>query len=143
MLIERIYPILIALILTPIAMYYDINYICNENINDALNGILTITTLIIGFWGTVFPLVLNAKNDSDVVKTVFDKDKKGLYSEYMKTMLLSGVILIMVTLSVYFRDSYKYTFYYTTPYRQITIPFYNVNATNFSLIIIYNLIKDI
>ena len=71
MLIERIYPILIALILTPIAMYYDINYICNENINDALNGILTITTLIIGFWGTVFPLVLNAKNDSDRRYAIF------------------------------------------------------------------------
>lgn len=134
MLIERIYPILIALILTPIAMYYDINYICDKNINDALNGILTITTLIIGLWGTVFPLVLNAKNDSDVVRTVFDKDKKGLYSEYMKAMLVSGVILIMVTLSVYFRDSYKYTFYYNHVFYLLVFFFILFISTTFRCI---------
>ncbi len=134
MLFERMYPILIALILTPIAMYYDINYICNREINDALNGILTITTLIIGFWGAVFPVVLNAKNDSEVVKKLFDKDKKGLYSEYMRVMLLSGVILIMVTLSIFFRDSYKNTFYYNHVFYLLIFFFVLFMSTTFRCI---------
>lgn len=112
MLKERIYPFCIALILTLLAMYFKINYIDNDKLFDALNGILTITTLIIGFWGAIFPVILNAKNDMATVKRVFEIDENGLYSKYMNSVLQSGILLIIVTVTAYFRDSFIETIYY-------------------------------
>lgn len=106
MLKERIYPFCIALILTFLAMCFKLNFIDSDKIFDALNGILTITTLIIGFWGAIFPVILNAKNDMNTVKRVFEIDDNGLYSKYMNSVLQSGILLIIVTVTVYFRDSY-------------------------------------
>lgn len=109
---ERAYPFGIALVFTFAAWVFNINYISDNRLFEALNGILTVTTLIIGFWGAVFPLVLNAKNEIKAVKRVFDIDKNGLYYEYMYVMLLSGMFLIITTVSAYFRDSYLGTIYY-------------------------------
>ena len=109
---ERAYPFGIAFVFTFAAWVFNINYISDNRLFEALNGILTVTTLIIGFWGAVFPLVLNAKNEIKAVKRVFDIDKNGLYYEYMYVMLLSGMFLIITTISAYFRDSYLGTIYY-------------------------------
>ena len=51
------------------------------------------------------------KNDSKLVKYVFERDKDKLFLKYIKQTLIVGVLVIIVSVTVYFRDQYKGTWY--------------------------------
>lgn len=83
----------------------------SKNINDALDAVITVSSLIIGFLGAVLPVIMSMKNDSKLVKYVFERDKDKLFLKYIKQTLIVGVLVIIVSVTVYFRDQYKDTWY--------------------------------
>lgn len=83
----------------------------SKNINDALDAVITVSSLIIGFLGAVLPVIMSMKNDSKLVKYVFERDKDKLFLKYIKQTLIVGVLVIIVSVTVYFRDQYKGTWY--------------------------------
>jgi len=107
--VEKFYPILLALCIVLIMKYYDINYIGDKNMDNAIEGVLTVSALIIGFVGAVLPVVLSMKNDSKFVKYIFEKDKNKLFMKYMKITLMSGLLTITISVSLYFRDDFSAT----------------------------------
>lgn len=111
-LIERCYPYFWALVASGALRFLNINYIESENIYSALDGMITTTSLIIGFLGAVLPVIMSMKNDSKFVKYVFEKDTKQLFLKYMKTNLVMGIILIGISVSMYFKTQYIESFYY-------------------------------
>lgn len=54
---------------------------------------------------------MSMKNDSKLVKYVFERDKDKLFLKYIKQTLIVGVLVIIVSVTVYFRDQYKGTWY--------------------------------
>lgn len=109
---ERIYPYAISVIATFMLYRFGINYISSKNINEALDGMLTTSSLIIGFIGAVLPVIMSMKNDSKFVKYVFEEDKKQLFLKYMKENILFGILLIGISVSMYFKDGFEKTWYY-------------------------------
>lgn len=104
---ERISPYFIALIITLILVNKNINFVTDNNLNDALNGVNTMCALIIGFLGAVLPVILGMKNESKFVKYVFEKDTKKLFLKYIKSAMLMGLITVAITILMYFRGSFK------------------------------------
>ena len=84
----------------------------SENTNDALTAIITVDSLIIGFIGAMLPVVMSMKNNSEIIRDIFRRDKDKLFLSYIKQTLLIGIILIIVAITFYFRDQYVETYYY-------------------------------
>lgn len=85
---ERLYPYIIAVIVTVVVVKNKLNYVDNSSINDAANAVLTVASIIIGFIGAILPVILGMRNDSAFVKYVFSMDKENLFSKYVKEVLV-------------------------------------------------------
>lgn len=110
--IELFYPYILPIGITvPIALIHT-NFLESENLNSALEAIITVSSLIIGFLGAILPVIMSMKNDSKIVKYVFEKDKEQLFLKYIQQTLLMGILVIMVALSIFIRDQYVGTSYY-------------------------------
>lgn len=104
---ENIYPLIGAVIIQYICWKYEINYIDSENLSDALNGDITIASIVIGFLGAILPVILGMKNDSVFVKYVFELDQDKLFLKYIRRTIASGIISIFVSMALFFRDMYE------------------------------------
>lgn len=105
--VEKFYPLLLSLCIVFIMKYNNLNYINNKNMDNAIEGVLTVSALIIGFVGAVLPVVLSMKNDSKFVKYIFERDKDKLFMKYMKITLVSGLLTIVISISLYFRAGFS------------------------------------
>ncbi len=110
---ERMYPYIVAAISVHlIRKSCAIEFFSSENLNDALTAIITVTSIIIGFIGAILPVILSMKNDSKVVQYVFQRDKRKLFLEYIKSTLAIGFLLIVCSIIPYFSDLYEDTYFY-------------------------------
>lgn len=110
-LIEMLYPYVLSVVIFALFKFVKNSLYQSKNINDALDAVITVSSLIIGFLGAVLPVIMSMKNDSKLVKYVFQRDKDKLFLKYIKQTLIVGVLVIIVSVTVYFRDQYKDTWY--------------------------------
>lgn len=110
-LIEMLYPYVLSVVIFVLFKFVKNSLYQSKNINDALDAVITVSSLIIGFLGAVLPVIMSMKNDSKLVKYVFERDKDKLFLKYIKQTLIVGVLVIIVSATVYFRDQYKGTWY--------------------------------
>ena len=103
-LIEMLYPYVLSVIIFVLFKFAKNSLYQSKNINDALDAVITVSSLIIGFLGAVLPVIMSMKNDSKLVKYVFERDKDKLFLKYIKQTLIVGVLVIIVSVTVYFRD---------------------------------------
>jgi hypothetical protein len=101
---ERIYPHIIALCITVCLVRLGFDPIQSDNIDSLVEGIVTLDSIIIGFIGAIIPIILSMKNESKIVKYVFDRDKKGLFKKYISETIGYGLADVCVSLSVYVKD---------------------------------------
>lgn len=101
--VERFYPYLVGSISTCLCYYLKMDMTDGYSYKDVLNGLITLDSIIIGFLGAIMPVVLSMKNESKFVKYVFEKDKKNLFSKYMKATIFLGLIDVLFSLVMYVR----------------------------------------
>lgn len=75
---ERFSPYVFSFVVVLILYKKNINFIENVNMDNALDGVNTLGALIIGFLGAILPVILGMKNESKMVKYVFEKDSEKL-----------------------------------------------------------------
>lgn len=105
-LVERIYPYVFGVLIAYYMFKRKMNFINDKNMDMALDGVNTTAALIIGFLGAMLPVILGMKNESKFVKYVFEKDSKKLFLKYIKSTLMSGLLLVAITVILYFRNSF-------------------------------------
>ncbi|WP_342985706.1 hypothetical protein [[Clostridium] symbiosum] len=103
-IVERAYPYTLSAIVIFSMWHLKLIFINSENMNAALDGIITMCALIIGFLGAILPVILGMKNESKLVKYVFEKDEEKLFLKYIKATLLIGILTVMLTITLYFRQ---------------------------------------
>lgn len=99
---ERVYPYVISVIIAIIFYQLKYNFVGSKNISGAIEGVITVASLIIGFMGAMLPVLSMMRQNSDFVRDVFSNDQKGLFLKYLKAMLLSGLFLIVFSILLYF-----------------------------------------
>lgn len=103
--LERGYPYIIA-ISASIILQRVKGVLDNANFGELLSGIITLDSIVIGFFGAIMPVILSMKNESKFVRYVFENDKEGLFSKYLKITVFSGLLSAVSSLSMYLRDSF-------------------------------------
>lgn len=106
---ERGYPYIISVITFMLLYRYKINFMFNPNFNDAIDGISTIGSLIVGFLGAILPVILGMKNESKFVKYVFENDINKLFLKYLKEDIIFGLLTLFISFVLYFRDEAVFT----------------------------------
>ncbi len=110
-IIEMVYPYVVSFVVLFLFIKFDKNLYQSANINSALEAVITVSSLIIGFLGAILPIIMSMKNDSKLVKYVFERDKDRLFLKYIKQTLIVGILVIVLAVTVYFRDQYAGTWY--------------------------------
>ncbi|MFR8813039.1 MAG: hypothetical protein ACLVFG_04970 [Lachnospiraceae bacterium] len=115
--LERSYPYWVSGIIVLECYKLSYNWAGSSNMPNAIEGIITVATLIIGFIGAMLPVLLSTQKDSEFVKDVLTNDKKHLMLKYLKAMLLTGLLLIVFSVMMNFSQEIeggfldKYGFY--------------------------------
>ena len=86
---------------------FGINYISSSKLDNALDACNTIVALIVGFLGAILPVIMGMKNESKLVKYVFEKDKDRLFLKYMKATIFTGLLTLLITVSLYFSEDFS------------------------------------
>lgn len=101
---ERIYPHIISTIIVVILISISFDPIKSKKIDSLVEGIVTLDSIIIGFMGAIIPVILSMKNESKLVKYVFEKDDEGLFKKYLSETIAYGLVDVCVSLLIYIRD---------------------------------------
>lgn len=102
--LERIYPYVGAGIVAIMFCIFKFDPLKSDNINEIIDGIVTLDSIIIGFIGAIIPVILSMKNESKLVRYVFDRDKDNLFRKYLSSTICVGLVDVSVSLAVYMRD---------------------------------------
>lgn len=113
---ERCFPYFFSAIIVIGLWKYKINYIEDKHFYSALDSVLTMTGLIVGFLGAVMPVIMGMKNESKFVIYVFQKDTNKLFLKYIKGTVEVGLLSAVLTVFMYFNESFVmevkfYSFY--------------------------------
>ena len=103
--LERLYPYLFSIILVLIIRLYNIDFANNALFNNALDAVVNLDSIIIGFMGAIMPVILSMKNESKFVKYVFEMDKEELFKKYLKITIIIGIINAGLSILMYLRNS--------------------------------------
>ena len=98
---EKGYPYIFSLIICIFLYKYKVINTTYEDVKDALEATLTVVALIIGFVGTILPIIMGIKSESEYVKAVMESDSKALFVKYIRGTVNSGLLLIGVTVALY------------------------------------------
>lgn len=104
---ERLYPYIIGIIVSIFCFKIKFDITTNSNFEDLLGGLVTLSSIIIGFLGAILPTVLGMRDESAFVKYVFGNDKEKLFSKYLKATISLGLIDVLVSLLMYVRDNFS------------------------------------
>lgn len=104
--IERFWPFVLSSAVLVLMIVFRINFVDGSELGTALDGIITIAALIVGFFGAILPVIIGMKNGSKFARYVFERDKHKLFLKYIRATLLCGVILIGVSVLLYFKNDF-------------------------------------
>lgn len=114
--IERMYPYVLAFVGAFALQRVKNGVMSNGEFNDLLGNLVTLNSIVIGFFGAIMPVILSMKNESKFVKYVFENDTEGLFAKYLKITIFSGLASALFSLSLYVRDSFEHVIVKDTLY---------------------------
>lgn len=101
---ERTYPHIIALVITIVLKCLSFEPLNSLQVDSLVDGIVTLDSIIIGFLGAIIPVIISMKNESKIVRYIFDRDSEGLFKKYILETIAYGLFDVCVSLSIYMRD---------------------------------------
>ena len=104
---ERLYPYIISLGISVLLYTLKFNFLDNENIDNLIDGLVTMESIVIGLIGAIIPVIMSMKNDSKFVRYVFENDTRQLFRKYMTATIACGLINVACSLSMYLRESFS------------------------------------
>ena len=103
---ERAYPYVLAFAFCVLLHVLDFNFLSDNGVDNLIDGLITMESIVIGLIGAIIPVILSMKNDSKFVKYVFENDTNGLFRKYLTATIGVGLLSVAFSLSMYIRDEY-------------------------------------
>ena len=106
-IIERFHPYVGGVITSLMLWWFKVDLSASRGLDNALNGIITMASLIICFLGAIILLIVSARTDSKAVENVFRLDTDGLFYKYIKETVSIGLALVIACVVTFFRTNFK------------------------------------
>lgn len=140
---ERSYPYLFAILLIVIIRCNNIDFTTNTSFNNALDAVVNLDAIIIGFMGAIMPIILSMKNESKFVRYVFEKDTEELFKKYLRITIKVGIANAGLTILMYLRESLINDFikifaYYTWLFSIILFLFLTMRSMSYMIILFFS-----
>lgn len=74
----------------------------SKQLSEALTGILTFTSLILGFIGVLLPTIMGMKKESELIEKFFKQVSPTRFSMFVRSNILSGLLLTICTVMMFF-----------------------------------------
>ena len=103
---EKVWPFALSTGIVIALVLFKIDFADSEALDTALTGIITIAALIVGFFGTILPVIIGIKNESKFARYVFERDKNKLFLKYIRSTLWLGILLMAFSVILYFAGDY-------------------------------------
>lgn len=78
------------------------NLINVSNLSDALTAAITAISILIGFLGTMIPVILSARTTPSAVNEILAQDTQNLFPKYLEQTLILGIISLISTILSFF-----------------------------------------
>jgi chromate transport protein ChrA len=103
--IERIYPYIVAVVFGGIV--YALNWELEDvtNFSNVLNAIVTVSSIIIGFLGTMASVLISLTN-SKVMDKIRKKKAEKVLAGYIKISIVAGLLLALYSLALNLFENY-------------------------------------
>nr|WP_307991420.1 hypothetical protein [uncultured Niameybacter sp.] len=75
----------------------------DQYLNDLLNAVITLSSILIGFIGVLLGLLFSLRN-SKIVELLFQYTTKEILKSYFKRAILSGTIIVGISILLYVRE---------------------------------------
>lgn len=104
---ERLYPYAISIGISVLLNRLKFNFLDNANVDNLIDGLVTMESIVIGLIGAIIPVIMSMKNDSKFVKYVFENDTRQLFRKYMTATIACGLTNVACSLAMYLRESFS------------------------------------
>lgn len=105
--VERLYPYVISLGISVLLHVSKFNFLDNTNVDNLIDGLVTMESIVIGLIGAIIPVIMSMRNDSKFVKYVFENDTRQLFRKYMTSTIACGLVNVACSLAMYLRESFQ------------------------------------
>lgn len=106
---ERFFPYFLAGVVVIVSKKFNLNFVYSTDFPKVLDASNTLVALIIGFLGAILPVILGMKNESKIVKYVFEKDRNRLFLKYLKATIFWGLFTLAINMTMYLAKDFTYT----------------------------------
>ncbi len=79
----------------------------SNNLSDALTGILTFTTLILGFVNVLLPAIISMKKESNLIAKFLRRISTKCFSDFIRNNILAGLCLTICTVIMFFINDFQ------------------------------------
>lgn len=102
-IIENFYPFIISIIISVACSIVFRNIKIEDDVNSILSAVLNFAAIIIGFLGVLISILFGSPINDIVVFVMGDERYKKLLKRYFFSAIISGFILILFTIIIFFR----------------------------------------
>lgn len=104
-MIENFYPLVISIIISVACSRVFGNIKIEDDVNSILSAILNFVAIIIGFFGVLISILFGSPINDIIVFVMDDKRYKKLLKRYFFSAIISGFVLILFTIIIFFRST--------------------------------------
>lgn len=102
-MIENFYPLVVSIIISVACSIVFRNIKIEDDVNSILSAVLNFAAIIIGFFGVLISILFGSPINDIIVYVMDDKRYKKLLKRYFFSAIISGFILILFTITIFFR----------------------------------------
>ncbi len=76
------------------------------NLDKVIDGIITFSSIIIGFLGVLLAILLSIRN-TEIITYIFAHTQKNVLLKYFRSAVISGLLLVIMSISMFFLKKFK------------------------------------
>lgn len=103
--IEKYSPLILGLVILILSIWFKVNLIGISEFGSILSAVITISSIIIAFLGTMMTILITLSNEEVMLKIRRNDGHKGLI-RYLKSAIISGVLLALFSLYLFVATNY-------------------------------------
>lgn len=93
---EQYYPLIAAIVGIIIFICSSCNFWLSEDFDKVLNGVITFSSILVGFMGALLAILASIRN-TEIVEYIYSHVEKSLFLKYFKFTIIPGLLVVVLS----------------------------------------------